>query len=281
MNKKLIVFGIPLLLVLGLVSGVLLDSYGSWVTTIGVETPITIDGIQGKVGETIFTGISSGQEVLGGQINVENSDINERDIIVSSTLEDGITTSYVGVLDLVTKDTATWIDNGEMKATLYYTVIGNEFKYKVESENDLSNYIVVYYQDINEEKDWNIENAVNIGDVSNEWTVGNLDSNLPNEVDYNGNPNEGNSYCLLENGYDSYKHCSGAKIWLMPEVDLGLWNPNGWLFETDLIRYFQNGDNEMTITSEGSVEFYPLFDIEELVSGKNVITTTIEPTNEE
>lgn len=62
--------------------------------------------------------------------------------------------------------------------------------------------------------------------------------------DWNCCPDPGEDYCNYNNSFDDYQHCSGAKIWLVPcdeynDADrmLSAWNPEKYLFETDLIWY--------------------------------------------
>ncbi len=42
------------------------------------------------------------------------------------------------------------------------------------------------------------------------------------------------------------------------------WNPDKWLFETDLIHYF-NDSTEYTIKEDSFVEFYPLFTVDKFL----------------
>jgi hypothetical protein len=72
-----------------------------------------------------------------------------------------------------------------------------------------------------------------------------LEMNLPNTGDWNINPSP--DYCLNHNGFDSYVHCKGAKLWIVPTSDLTskdlpltAWNPSSYLFETDLITYLDS-----------------------------------------
>jgi hypothetical protein len=66
--------------------------------------------------------------------------------------------------------------------------------------------------------------------------------NLPTSPDWNINPSP--DYCSNNNNFDSYAHCSGAKLWIVPTSDLTsgalpltAWNPTTYLFETDLVTY--------------------------------------------
>lgn len=66
-------------------------------------------------------------------------------------------------------------------------------------------------------------------------------------------------YCDYNNLLDDYRHCSGAKIWLVPCSDyndadriLSAWNPEEYLFETDLIWY-----DDTDVENCEPCEFFP------------------------
>jgi len=266
MNKKVNMFGksVPVfviaLLAIGLVSAALLPYFGLITGDAIVSQSVTLEDspIPGEWGGNFVAGktiIDCDDDDSGHSLK------NHADVEVTVELEttcvssedcDGITTEVYGILELTSKETVGWTATDDRKATLYYTVVGDEFKYKVETvTGDLTDYIVVYYPDVNEAKDWNIANAVNLGAVTDVWTTSTLATSLPKAGDYNANPNEGDSYCSGENGYDYFEHCAGAKIWLMPLTDLGGWNPDAWLFETDLIVYSDTTDGKIMLPANG------------------------------
>jgi len=282
-SKK--VFGVPAFLIalavmsVG-VSAAVLSYYGTVQQTFTIAQSVLLSG------DTTFAGSATGGDTQISEINTLINNANNPVVVKFSTdvrnpsdITDGVVTTYQGVLQLSSKNTDTWAITPDKKATLYYSISGSEFKYKVDTTNDLSGYIVVYYPDISETKPWNIANAVNLGVVSNDWTTSTLTTSLPITGDYNANPNEGNSYCDKENTYDSYTHCSGAKIWIMPAEDLGNWSPTNWLFETDLISYSANGNNELTLPANGGgVNFEVINNFAaNLVPGTYNITTYVLP----
>jgi hypothetical protein len=82
---------------------------------------------------------------------------------------------------------------------------------------------------------------------------------LPHSDDWNygTEPFNGNhaNYCTSP---DNYKHCTGAKIWLVPSSgydtatkSLTTWVPSNYLFETDLIAYTKGTDNKITLLANG------------------------------
>ena len=155
-------------------------------------------------------------------------------------------------LELTAKTTG-WVPT-EDKVDVYFVPMGNDFYYKVLSEDVVEDteYALIYYADFGGDRfgDWGgnnpgaviaIETADSLGSISMSGSP-NLDMNLPcvpdaniDEHDYSGAP-------------DFYLNAHGAKLWLVPTSDLTEditlpvlpldgWNPEGIFFETDLIHY--------------------------------------------
>jgi hypothetical protein len=185
-----------------------------------------------------------------------------------------VTTGFVGEILLSGKNSEDWSET-EPKATVYYTLIGDKFAFKTES--DVEDSVLIYYPDANEYRDWNIENAILIGDVDSEWAVRDL-SNLPLGSDWNQAPTP--DYCDFNNGIDDYLHCSGAKFWIMKASDFEseAWNPGEMLFETDLVSYTDStaGEVEVLVPAEGSVTLFVQATVDKYASGGDYpITVTV------
>lgn len=164
-----------------------------------------------------------------------------------------VTVSYDSSLDLENKDTVTWVAiNDALSGTLEYNSAGQEFEFSFTGTVSQVEtvYALVYYIDVDSSKTWNLANSVKLAtgtsDASGNLVIAGSNDlgDLPSSGDYNGNPDQGDSYCNYENGFDDYVHCSGAKMWIMPEADFNAvsWNPTAWLFETDLISYVEDDD---------------------------------------
>ena len=271
LNKKLFLFGVlPLFIVL--VSA--LTYYAFFEVTVTITQPINVDG-DGIGGINCL----SGETCVGGAMIIENSASEDRKVsILVESYNESITTGIVGEV-LLSKKNETWSEV-EGKAWVKYTIVGDKFNYLVESDDiALENYVLIYYPDIDTSKGWNINKAILIGDANNAWTTLNL-GNLPIPEDYNANPLEGDSYCNLENGFDDYLHCSGAKFWLMEKEDwdTGTWDSVNTLFETDLITYTNStiGATTVIVPAKGSINVYPQITVDAYVSNwTGIITTTV------
>jgi len=276
-KKKLLTFVIPILAV-ALVSAI--GYYALMTFTININQPIVTSGIGPQ-----SIDCDAGETCMGDLIRIDNTgNIPKTITITDNNIDPNIELNYVGTIELDNKESATWTRiSDSMKGDFYYMVTGEMMGFHVESEglNPNTEYSVVYYIDSGptdpvDGKPWNLAN-------SEELATGTTDSlgvleidggadlgNLPFNTDYNSNPNVDDSYCNGENGFDSYLHCNGGKIWILPKSDFDAvaWNPAEWLFEAeDLIRYFKNANGEYVIGAGSYVEFYPLVQLDPYVSG--------------
>lgn len=288
MNKKFMLFGALGLFAIALVSA--LAYYSFFTVTLNLTNPIQVIGD----GDQTINNISPPEVVLGSMITITNDDVIDREIVINTTITQGdisnVEVNYVGRLELDNKDSTTWTRIADSReGELYYFITGDNFGYHFEAQGLDANteYALIYYLDSGATdpitgKPWNLNNAIEIhrltsdglGDLVMEGS--NPLSDLPFSTDYNENPNVGDSYCNGENGYDYFAHCSGGKIWLITgALDLSNWNPNDWLFETDLIQYFDNTNGEFTILANSFVEFYPLYDFDQYADGTYIINTQI------
>lgn len=276
MNKKLLLYSmiIPLLAIV-VVSATLLSHYGFFDVQVDAHQPITVNLEEGfSAGEAIQC--DSG-DICRGEIplKITNDGDDERTILIEDGYIDGITTSYIGELELSKKNVNFSLDIWTLipgdEVTIEYTVVGNNFSAEV-TNNSKEGYILIYYPD-------NDDRFVN---PSEAWQINCLPQmNLPAEWDWNnGEDPEDYDYC--ETG--EYSTCNGAKIWYVPsnaingedELD---WNrASEFFFETALIQY--NAEGEIIIYGDSELIITPEYSLDvALASGIYNITTGINPIN--
>ncbi len=168
--------------------------------------------------------------------------------------EDGITTRYMGVLELSGKSACyaegDCLLDDEPKATVYYTIVGSEFIYRVESEDiDVNDYTLVYYPDIE-----GYDSADYTGYVI---PADEIVESLPMNNDLNKVDDE---YCTNDKNPEGV-NCYGAKLWLVLTNDINGnyivgWSGDSYLFETDLITYTDNELGEIEIKAGEALDFY-------------------------
>jgi len=269
MNKKILMGVLPILAI-SLV-GAVLTYYVVATITLTVNQPINITGNLVQDVSCDFTG----ETCIGDAIRVENNADSERTITITDNSIPGIEVNYVGKLELDNKDPNTWsrIISDNRKANFYYFITGEELGYRLEAEGlDDIDYTLIYYADKEPRfSNWEGYPAKKIGSgTANSGQLvleGSIDiGDLPFATDWNTNADP--HYCDSNNTFDDYEHCFGAKIWLIPTRDydatnekLISWNPNDYLFETDLIHYFNSTLGEYTIGAGSFVKFYPLFNV--------------------
>ena len=275
MNKKYMMFGIPLLC-LTLVSAMLISHYGSVSQEINIESPIEVS----EYTATELSGILQ-SPVLGGLVSAENKATFDVQVeVISEATEDGessvdIATSYVNTLILTKKEITTWEQIEGSEIEISYTVVGDTFEYEVISGSIPIGYELVYAMD----KD---DRFVNFASVI---LVGDVDGDMPYSSDWNADADPG--YCDGDNGFDSYDYCKGAKLWIVKASDLGTVDSEGvyplswanmadYYYETDLVYYFKTVDGVATIPSGVSMEFYPQYEFG-AIDGSYIVTTNILP----
>lgn len=249
-RKKLMLMALPVLAI-AMVSALTYYAYAH--VTVNVNQPIDVSG---ELEQTV--NCDAGETCLGEMIRVDNGAEDDRTVKLRETGSGSdIDVEFVGKLELTTKDTSTWQPTTDRKVDLIYTLVGEEFNTEVELESD---EVLVYALD-HDDRFVNYASVIKVEDI---------DSDLPLSSDWNANADP--DYCDMNNGFDDYEHCNGAKIWIVKESDLGTpvdgvypldWaNMNEYLYETDLIRYFNNADGEVTIPAGSFVEFYPQFSVD-------------------
>jgi len=176
--------------------------------------------------------------------------------------------TYDSSLTLENKD-ASWavISEDGVQGTLEFNSSGAEFEYRFAATGLQSDteYCLIYYADFDPRfEQWGGNNPgkyiATIGTNGNgnyAATAGSIDlgMDLPCTPDWNINPNP--DYCDNNNGFDSYAHCCGAKIWLVPATAYSIvedrvtnWNPTAFLFETDLVAYDDTNASSFEATTE-------------------------------
>jgi len=173
-----------------------------------------------------------------------------------TTLEPGVTKTHYIMPEEITLELCSktnWICDNQMNATLKFDTVNPRFVGTLTTSGlNSGEYALIYYADKpNRFVDWGGNNpgkliATFTGDQTNLAINTNLGMNLPTEPDANIDEYD---YC---NGTgDNYNHCHGAKLWIVPTSDLtgeklNAWNPSNYLFETDLITYFDCNINVLT-----------------------------------
>jgi len=279
-NKKTLSFVFISVLALTLVSAGIMAYYGQTATTVTVNQSIvfTVDG-DVSTGERYMENVTCkvGETCLGeNPYRITNNGDSDRTVaLITSGNTNGINVSYVGQVELSTKNTTTWKETSEKKATVTHTLVGDRFETEVISDGNLSGYVLVYAMD----KDERFDNFASV------VLVKTVDGDLPYSSDWNANANPG--YCGGENTFDSYDHCKGAKLWIVEESDLGTPDGEGvsplswdnmadYLYETDLIQYFDNDVGQITVPAGSFIEFFPQFSVDsKATTGDYVVYTTV------
>ena len=264
MNKKLLMFGLPLLAVV-LVSAALLTYYGVIAGSVTTTQSVVL------IGNTVFE-FDGSADVIGQSFHEcsfsvkNNADVEVPVVlVVDQQPEDsetpgkveGIDTEVWGVVELSGKDSCyaegfCTLDSIP-KATVYYTMVGDGFKYKIEDVKgiDLDDYTLVYYPEA-------------VGYESSDYTgkvveITESIGSLPFDTDLNKVDDE---YCTNNKNPNS-SNCYGAKLWLVLTTNLNAekthidtWNEDTILFETDLIQYTKDTeDSEFTLLPGVELDF--------------------------
>jgi hypothetical protein len=265
MNKKYLMFGIPVVLGILLVSAVLIEHYGLFQQEINVNQPIEVTG-------DILQAIDceSGTTCSGSEISISNDGTQEVSVLIEDvTQELGIKTTYTSELELTHKDvdfTKDKWDIADGKVQIKYTVVGNEFSAEV-IEGVVEGYELIYYKD-NSERFTSPAKAIKLSEIS---------GNLPYEDDKNNNEYD---YCLTE----EYLTCHGAKIWYVPTSAINedgslVWSrASEFYFETELIQY--NFDGEIITYSGNTLTITPEYELDIALSEEGnpyTIETQVNP----
>ena len=136
---------------------------------------------------------------------------------------------------------------------MVYSLVGDTFEYEITNEEgtgfDIDDYVLIYYKDVEEDQCNPVANRAH-GIVK---LADDIYESIPHTDDYNNK--ETANYCGNCYG-DTYTHCTGAKLWLVPAdeiVDNAMtWDKwDKYLYETDLITYTKGSDNKITLPANG------------------------------
>lgn len=286
MKKKVNIFGksvsvfVVAIIAMGLVSAALLTYYGVITGSVVAAQSVLVDGknYQEEIMEDKIPEEAPGGEMfcfkhyLKNDASVETTVYLENDCSAkkleggSMSCEGADKYHYVMpeevTLNLCSKETSTWTCNNQMTATLTFDPVNPHFVGTLITSglNPKTEYALIYYADKpGRFVDWGGDNPGKVivtfqGSETNgvNFSINtNLGMNLPSEPDANID-----EYCYAVSGTgeitgDNYNHCHGAKLWIVPTGDLTgdkltNWNPSSYLFETDLIVYFDCNIKKLT-----------------------------------
>jgi len=258
MNKKYLMFGLPIL-ALGLVMASVLMYYGAFSTTFNVASAIELGT---SCGVNDIGTVNGGENITGNPCTIKNNALSERTINISDNSIDDIKVRYMSELILHQKNTNNWTLTGK-EETITYTVVGEDFV--IEDVPD--NMTLIYYPNF-------VENnfASNVDGI--QVLTNGADGNLPVALDV------GDNYCGNGNNPNAVQ-CVGAKLWLI-DGELNLteakakvlaWDTTNFVFETELIQY--NDAGIIRLSNGSSIIITPVFEIGDYVTGSQVINTTI------
>jgi len=311
LGKTIPVTVIALLLIAGAGTAALLSYYGVISGTANVEQSVVFgDGDTTK--SFSFSPVTAGNTILDefklwnkaeDPVGVEFETTIEASYDgdeCSGTAEDAITTEYLSVLELSSKtytdinDPSTWETTDDREATLTYKLVSDCFEYELEASGLEANteYSMIYYADRQDRfENWGGDNpgrllgtftSNNDGEYStSDFVTSSVCIDLPASSDWNANSEA--DYCVSDN----YESCRGAKVWIVPSGDydsgvkkLTAWNPDNYLYETDLIT-FDAGLDGLNIYN-GKIELNVENSFHEAACpGDYTVTTEIVPVSDE
>jgi len=268
-NKKVLAFLLVGVFVMAFATAGLIQYFGSVNQDISVEQPIKVNGEE-EYTQTFSEELTAGETFVGNWLNISNNGNEKRQLVLNTNSSTGVETSYVGYLQLSTKDVNfsenVWeVTDGE-KATVKYTVKDNEFSAEV-VEGQKDNYALYYYAD-NPDRFNNVPKAIPVSELGSE--------SLPYSDDQNA---EGGEYDYCETG--EYDTCHGAKIWYLPndavsEDGTVAWSQaDNFLFETKLIQFDSEGN--LVVYPNTTTSIKPVYTTDTMLeSGDYTVTTTVD-----
>ena len=272
-------------------SAALLTYYGKVETTATVSQSILVDGNDWTNPVLDSFDVTGGCTVCKYHWIRNNACIDgtvSLDTVISSP---GVTVTYKDSVHLENKDPSGWtiISGDDTEADVTFEIVGEEFAYTLEATGLQidAEYVLIYYADFDERfNQWGGNNpgallgtftADSDGAISGGNSV-DIGMNMPHINDWNNAPPAD-----YTQSPDSYDHKTGAKLWLVPSTDyvegeLTVWNPTTYLFETELIRYFGNDVNEITIPAGEFIDFLICYEFAiDINPGNYIITTDVIP----
>jgi len=261
---------------IGVASAGFLTHYNTITVNTNVKQAVLVDGFD------VNDPIEQELDATGGEIHCFGHDIKNNapiDATVSFSFffdtaepglppnQDGITVTYKDSVHLENKDSDWNIIDDDRHADIEFELVDEEFVYNLdvvgmEPETD---YVFIYRADEEDRfTNWHGYGSIEIeafttdgdGNYSNSNSV-ELDTDLPRDTDWNNGPDA--DYTQAP---DFYKHKTGAKLWVVTdahwdnenEIMVG-WDREAYLFDTELIRYFDNANHEITIPAGEFIDF--------------------------
>lgn len=280
-------------MLVGVASAGLLTYYGRITTTATVSQSILVDGTDWTTPVTDSFDVTGGCTVCRDH-EISNDACIDGTVSLGTTITGpggpgGVTVTYMDSVHLENKD-GNWNPIADdTYADVTFELVGEEFVYTLEAVGltPETQYVLIYYADFDDRfNQWGGNNpgallgtftADSDGAISHSDSV-EIDMDMPHVDDWNNAPPA--DYTQPPDHYD---HETGAKIWLVPSTDyvageLIAWNPTTYLFETELIRYFDNADNEITIPAGEFIDFVICYEFAiNIIPGTYTITTTVSP----
>jgi hypothetical protein len=281
---------------IGVASAGILSHYNTITTTASISQSILVDG------KDVNTPITDSFATTGGCTVckphwIKNNACIDGTVSLSTVITSpqgpaGVIVTYMDSVHLENKDPSTWaiLGNDNMEADVTFGLVGEKFAYTLEATGlqPSVKYVLIYYADQqNRFVNWGGNNpgallgtftADSTGAISYSYSL-DIGMDMPHADDWNNAPPA--DYVAK----DGYNHKTGAKIWLVPLTSYDTatkkligWNPTTYLFETELIRYFDNTNNEITIPSGEYIDFKICHDFDIAITpGTYTITTTVLP----
>lgn len=257
MNKKYLMFGIPLFAIV-LVMAALIVHYNVFNQEINVNQPIEVTG-----DTTQSINCNAGDFCDGSNIYISNDGNNPIKVSIDSLGE--IDTEYYSNLELTKKQVdfnlPVWnvLDD---KVQVRYKVIGNSFNAEVLTPKP--DYELIYYKD----------NSDRFNSPAEPIKISEISGNLPYEDDKN---TDEYNYCST----GEYLTCNGAKIWYVPTTAINLDNTLDWsrasefYFESELIQF---NSNEIITYPSNTLTIIPVYNPDiALEEGIYFVTTEVNP----
>lgn len=284
-----------------LVNAAFLNSYGTVETTATVSQSILVDD------NDYDSPVTDSFAVTGGCTVCRSHWIRNRACIDGTVSlgtgvsgspgtggSNGVTVTYMDSVHLENKNPSDWtiLDGDNIEADVTFGLVGETFDYTLEATGltESVEYALIYYADYEDrENNWGGDNPGAIlgifiagedGAISDGGSI-DIDMDMPHVDDWNNAPPA--DYTQTPDGYN---HKTGAKLWIVPTSDLTdgnklpliAWNPTTYLFETELIRYFNNDVNEITIPAGEFIDFVICYEFAiDIIPGTYTITTTVTP----
>ena len=259
MNKKYIVYSLPILMIGLVVAGAFYfqfsDNFNVSKSIIG--TGFTTDDL----GD-----VYDGDVVLGSERTLQNNADSERDVLITEDSGLSVDVEYVSTTTLTEKTVDFSLDVWAIPTSpdevgIQYTLIGDDFSAEVTS-GEKDGYVLIYYKD----------NSDRFNSPAEAMLVSSGLGNLP----YGTDANAGEYDYSVE--YPTTPH--GAKIWYVPLDAINGDNTLDWSradefrYETELIQY--NQDGEITIYPGQVLDLTPVYNIQKYAEGSKTITTLVE-----